>query len=196
MDCEVVHFMKSLLQKPFPAIITKIPVQQHSILLEAGFWKPKFSKKKQTELFDAIFGNKPHIHLTRDRLLNYAYANQVQKCTEILLWGYPRNQRGRVTNLLPDIQKLQILAASNEIWPNYFDAFAHIPNINISTITKLAYFYRRPFDGHNALILDSRLIKNINFWEQVAMPELQYQNAKKYYCRYLAKMHDARHFAR
>lgn len=184
--------MSSLLSPPFPSLIQLIPASQHSIEIDSSFWKKKFTDAGQALLWNAIFRKAPGIRLTRDRLLNYTYSNHNQKCVEILLWGYPNDTRGLVSNLLParSLQMVVKNAQSSDPWPKYWNNFDLIGRIGISTITKLAYFYKRSFRGHQALILDSRLIEATSRWAEVNIPRLTYITACQYYEEYLNKMHN------
>ena len=161
--------MPSLLQQPFPALIRAIPTALHSFELEAEPWQPKFNEAGCGMLWEAIFGGQDSIRISRDRLLNYIYPNQQQKCAEVLLWGYPRDMRGMVSRLLPVIEQVSELAASEEPWPNYYHSFRRqdLTGIGLSTITKLAYFFRKEFEGHSAVILDSRVNASISRWQEL-----------------------------
>jgi hypothetical protein len=183
--------MPSLLAPPFPPLISALPVQEHSFALDAGFWQPKFQAAGQGALWTTIFGELASVRISRNRLLQFDYPTQEQKCAEILLWGYPRNQRGRVSGLLQRLAELPPLATSDASWPRYFDAFAPVGGIGISTITKLAYFYDRTFGGYGALILDSRVMDNAARWDEVSQPVLSRPVARTRYPVYLRVMHEA-----
>lgn len=98
--------MPLLLIPPFPAFVRQIPVLQHSVEVDAAFWRLKFAAAQQRRLFTAIFGRNPTIRLSRARLLRHRYSTQQQKCAEILLWGYPGNLNQVVTNALPNLISL------------------------------------------------------------------------------------------
>jgi thermostable 8-oxoguanine DNA glycosylase len=82
------------------------------------------------------------------------------------------------------------LAQSDERWAQYFEAIDEISGINISTISKLAYFYGRVFEGRAALILDNRLIKNTSRWDETSDLKLSYNGAKRQYPQFLKRMHE------
>jgi hypothetical protein len=178
--------MPSLHSITFPVLIQNIPVFDHSIPVDALFWQPQFADQN---LWRTIFSNRPNIRLTRDRLLHHRYATQVQKCAEILLWGYPSNQRGIPARLLENLPALVTAATAMCNWPDYYDGFGD--GIGISTITKFAYFYSRQFDTLPALILDSRLIDNASRWTETLIPHLNYPSARNHYIAYLQTMANA-----
>jgi hypothetical protein len=157
--------------------------------VDAAFWQPRFEAADQAALWQAIFTGLPSIRISRNRLLTFDYPTPEQKCAEVFLWGYPTDMRGLITRLLPHLTNLAGHAASAANWPEYFDAFPI--GIGISTITKLAYFHRREFNGLSALILDLRLIQNTANWEEVALPGLSYATARIRYPDYLRVMHAA-----
>jgi hypothetical protein len=181
--------MASLFQPVFAPLIRALPVAHHSIALESAFWHPKFTAAGQQHLWATIFGNATAIRISRSRLLGFAYPTPDQKLAEVLLWGYPRDSRGLVSRLLTHLTALSACAVSAAPWQNYFGAFP--PGIGISTITKLAYFHGRVFNGLNALILDQRLIDNTVNWNQVTINGLSYSTAPQLYPHYLAAMHAA-----
>ena len=181
--------MPSLIDPIFPPLIRALPVASHAITVDAVFWQPKFAAAGQSKLWSTIFGTAASIRLSRSRLQNFAYPTGEQKCAEILLWGYPNDKRGLASRLLKHLPSLSKHASSTDPWPRYFDEFPK--GAGISTITKLAYFYHRKFDGYNALILDWRLIENTANWKEVALPKLKYNNAEDHYIEYLRVMHSA-----
>lgn len=184
-------YVPSLLDPIFPPLIKALPVADHSISVEAEFWQPKFEAAGQLQLWEAIFAGLPSIRISRSRLFNHAYPTPEQKCAEVFLWGYPRDMRGLVSHQLPHLKFLSERADSLKAWPDYFDAFVYPARIGISTITKLAYFHRRCFDGIGALILDLRLIQNTKNWSEVAVPGLSYVTASARYIDYLNVLHAA-----
>lgn len=182
--------MPSLLSPNFSPLIRALPVLDHSIQVDSAFWQPKFAAAAQLPLWNAIFGGLPTIRISRNRLLTFAYPSPEQKTAEIILWGYPSNMRGIVSNLLPHLTAISLHSSSGAAWPAYYQAFDAIPErIGISTITKLAYFYSRTFTGLGALILDNRLIGSTANWDETTMPGLTYQNAPTRYPIYLSVMH-------
>jgi hypothetical protein len=183
--------MPSLLNPLFLPLIRSLPVAEHSFEVDAAFWQPKFTAANQAALWGVIFAGMPSTRISRNRLLTFAYPTPEQKCAEILLWGYPSDQRGRVSQLLPNLAQVTAAANTPIAWPNYFAQFNPIPGIGISTVTKLAYFHGLTFQTHPALILDMQLITNVQRWNQVQMPRLNYNNAPHQYIAYLQTMRNA-----
>ena len=181
--------MPSLLTPPIPALVQHIPVLLHSVEVDAAFWRPKFVAAKHGALFTAIFDGNPIIRLSRDRLLHHKYSTPQQKCAEILLWGYPGNLNRVVTNALPNLARIATDAPVADPWPPYFTKLNAIRGLNISTITKFAYFFAHRFKEYQALILDLQLIKKTTRWHEVAISGLSYYTARHHYLRYLEVMH-------
>jgi hypothetical protein len=182
--------MPSLLSPAYSAVIQSLPVLQHSVQVDSAFWHPKFAAAGQLPLWSAIFAGLPTIRISRNRLLTFAYPSPEQKTAEILLWGYPSDMRGIVSNLLSHLPALSLHSASGAAWPDYYHAFAAIPErIGISTITKLAHFHGCTFGGLLALILDNRLIGSTANWVETSPLGLSYQNSRSRYLNYLNVMH-------
>lgn len=184
--------MPSLLQQPFPNLIRAIPTELHSFELEAAFWQPKFYATGRGTLWEAIFDGQDSIRISRGRLLDFPATNQQQKCAEVLLWGYPRDMMGIVSRLLPLIEQVSDLAAADEPWPNYYHSFRDLTGIGLSTITKLAYFSRKEFEGLSAAILDSRVNASISRWSELeAHLRVTANRSWRHYLRYLRALHGA-----
>ena len=183
--------MPSLLNPLYSPLIRVLPAAEHSFEVDAAFWQPKFDECGQGVLWQTIFSNQPAIRITRHRLLTFIYPTQEQKCAEMLLWGYPSNQRGRVSELLPRLTQLAAAGGEQLNWKDYFAEFIPIPCIGISTVTKFAHFNGLTFDGYPALILDKQIMAKIQRWTEVQMPGLRYDNAPQQYVAYLRTMHEA-----
>ena len=184
--------MPSVTSVPFSTLIGQLPVHAHSISVEANDWNANFVEANLGDLWAAIFGGLPIIRISRGRLLTYQYATPEQKCAEILLWGYPNNPRGIVTHCLPHLAAIALCAASGNPWPAYFQNLHAAARINISTISKLAYFHCRTFNLQPALILDNRLMNASRRWTGVNWPGgLSYATGPQHYPAYLAAMHAA-----
>ncbi len=181
--------MPSLFSPNFAPVIQALPAMQQSIFVDANAWRPKFQNAQQGALHLAIFGDWPSIRITRERLLHFDYADPIRKVAEILLWGYPKDQRGIVSRQLANLNLIADGAVAEVAWPAYFEAFPE--GLGISTITKLAYFHDRYFEGLRSLILDQRLIDNTAKWSEVAVPNLGYGTAQQLYLQYLQVMHAA-----
>lgn len=183
--------MPSLHSPLISALIHALPVNAHCEPISASQWAPKFAAAGQQAIYNAIFPNAQDIRISREQLLHPIHGNPVQRCAEILLWGYPTDQRGIVSRLLPEIQAISHRAQNQLDWEDYADSFDDIEGIGISTITKLAHFYQHNFGGHRALILDSRLIQNTARWDETVVPGLRYDTAIPMYPQYLNRMHQA-----
>jgi hypothetical protein len=151
----------------------------------------KFANAGKIDLWTAIFGGRPRIFITRNRLLNFAFPTAEQKCAEILLWGYPTDGHGVVSQLLPVIGPMAAAAAvPGGLWTNYFTGLRIAANgarIGISTASKLAYFNNHVFGGFRALILDTRILDVSPFWVEVAIG-ITYNTAIPRYLDYLQAM--------
>lgn len=163
--------MPHLSHAPYDGLIRSLPVLHHSEELDAAFWQPKFAAAGQATLFGAIFGGHATIRLSRDRLISFAYPTVEQKCAEILLWGYPRNQRGIPARGLTLLPQLSAAATSALNWPAYHSGFPR--GFGPSTTTKFAYFFNRVFAGFPALILDKRVLEALPHWHEVATPVIR-----------------------
>jgi hypothetical protein len=181
--------MPSLLQPQISNVIRTIPVADHSIEIEAKKWRPKFQSAGLATLFIQIFGNASSLRITRQQL--HSYPPGVQKCAKVLLWGYPTDQRGLASRLLPKLSKISSLAVNTPPtnWGSYYNSFKSFSGIGISTITKLAYFHGLSFSGQNALIHDNRVIENSKRWNEIALPRLSYSSANQNYSTYLQLIH-------
>jgi hypothetical protein len=185
--------MPSLLQQPFSKIIPLLPVGEHSENLVADKWRSRFTAAGQQAYFDAIFNQGIKVRISRVRLLNFQGGSCEQKCLEIMLWGYPRGTRGKQTQaFLKKVSKIAALAPSSASWPKYFQDLKTIGNLGISTISKLAYFFQRSFEGHKALILDQKVIDVCAScrWNELQQPNLTYNNAGAFYLKYLCCMEE------
>ena len=149
----------------FSSLICSLPVQQHSIAVDAGFWKQRFDKAGESALWGEIFAAQSSIRISRERLLSFSYASTKQKCAEILLWGYPTDMRGIVSRNISNLDNLSGCSSKKDSWPEYCKSFPK--GIGISTVSKLACFHGCKFNGHGALILDSRVRDYIRYLEKI-----------------------------
>jgi hypothetical protein len=151
--------------------------------LDPAFWQPKFKQAKQAKLWSSIFQGKSSIRIDRQRLLTHSFENPQQKVAEVLLWGYPRDQRGLVSNQLGKLSIIDRAASNSASWPQYLSAFP--PGIGISTVTKFAYFYGKTFGSCSALILDLSIVRNMQNWNETSPLGLSTSNRKQRYLSYL-----------
>jgi hypothetical protein len=183
--------MPNLLQTPWNTIVTLIPFADHYTNVNADFWQPLFQDAGLELQHQAIFAGANIAHLTRWRLLNFAYPNPQQKCLEVLLWGYPKGMRNNQhQTFIQNLNDIAAFANVNIPWPNYFQQLHNLGNLNISTISKLAYFFQLNFQGFRSLILDQKLINvthNGNY-HPLHIPAINYENAPDRYVDYLRQM--------
>lgn len=180
--------MPNPLQFPWAQLIPLIPVAEHSGLIDPNRWEPRFAQYGLLDHFHDIFDSNDPVRLSRGRLQNHAYLTHQQKCLEILMWGYPTGARGNlITSFLQNVNKIAEVASQNLQWPEYYNHLHNIGNLGITTITKLAYFYAHQFDGLPALILDQKVIRVLNKgrWAGLAIPGINYGNARENYLSYL-----------
>ena len=183
--------MPDPMKAPWNIIMRSIPVLEHEIEVTRAYWAPLLEAAGQKALVTAIFAGTPSIRLSRKRLLTCAYPSPIQKCTEILMWGYPTGMRGtHHMTYLRNLGTISVAAASSAIWPVYYNTLHTIGNIGSSTISKLAYFHGHTFCGHQSLILDQRIIDVMarGNWRPLTMPGLSYNNVPSRYLEYLALM--------
>ena len=129
--------------------------------------------------------------IKRGFLKHYAFATTEQKIISILMWGYPSGGRGKnIQNALGHLHQIASLVNQNTAWPQYYGALKAIPSVGISTITKLAYFFNRSFEGYPALILDLQIsdILISGAWNGLSGPaNTNEKSMEKHYLRYLAE---------
>ena len=179
--------MPNLLQPPWLQIIPLIPTAEHSVSVKAATWEGPMDDHGLLNHHGAVFGGNSTVRLSRSRLRKHAYPNQVQKCLEILMWGWPASSQGNLR--LAFLQNVNAIASEAPLaspWPAYYQR-VHIPGIGVSTITKLAYFYGHRFANKPSLILDSRVIAVLanGRWQGAQMPGIRYDNAVNRYLDYL-----------
>jgi hypothetical protein len=177
----------NLTQQPISELIRLLPVRQHSTRVSRAVWEPRFAAAALTPEFETIFGGELEVSLSRQQIRRQADLRR--KCLEVLLWGYPSGMRGnRHECYLANVDAISEHAARNDPWPEYFSNLHAVRDLGISTITKLAYFFGKTFDGHPAVILDSQIITVFSraTWEEFAgLHHLTYNNASNNYVRYL-----------
>lgn len=173
---------------PWSTIIPLIPVRDHFENIKSDIWRPHFATHGLAKYHAAIFGTSPSVAISRSRLLTHPYADPVQKCLEVFLWGYPLGGRGHMKDsFLKNISQISGLASLSIPWTDYFKNLNQVGLLGISTISKLAYFHGCTFGGQTALILDSRIVEVLagRRWGAMSMPGLKYTTAAKRYLDYL-----------
>lgn len=180
--------MNSLLDQSILKLVRAMPVERHAFSATAAYWRAKFHGKRKDTLFQTVFGAAPELRLSRRHLLEQVDTSAEQRCVEILLWGYPRNQHGLITKILPSLESFAALASSDSDWPRYYKDLHATNGLAISTITKLAYFHRLKFDGMPALILDEQIMKRLPLWAETSSLIITRASAPNRYVRYLRLM--------
>lgn len=117
------------------------------------------------------------------------------RCLAILLWGFPSGGRGNIhKGWLQNLSQITTAAsAQGMIWPDYYAHLHGIGGLGISTITKLATFWNQRFAGHEAVVLDRRILRLLasGRWVELGhLRHLTYPLAHHHYVDYLATMAD------
>ena len=181
--------MPNPLHSPWSKLIPLIPVSDHKERVDSAFWAPHFACYGLTGYHVAVFGGNKSVDISRTRLMSHTYSDLVQKCLEIFLWGYPKGGRANMSAMfLKNIGEIAKYAPATLPWNDYYNNLHSVGNLGISTISKLAYFYKHQFGGCQSLILDSRLINVLaeGRWSGLHMPKLTYNKAAVQYPSYLS----------
>jgi len=184
--------MSDIQAAPYSNIISKLPVNSHTIDINRKSW---------LRLIQHLSLNSPLRNISvpasicRNRLLHFQYGNNEHKSLEILMWGYSSGGRGtNITQVLNNLPRVSAAAANHcPSWPLYFNQFKIVPGVGISTITKFAYFFGHSFDGLPALILDQRVadILNLKHWANAPTPVGQRGGWCNQYLKYLNEMNNS-----
>jgi hypothetical protein len=175
-----------LTRPPISTLVRTLPVDHHTIRVSRKVWKDRFRNARLAVELEAIFGDSEEIGLSRQSIRQQADARR--KCLEVLLWGYPSGMRGNETAYLANLDEISRGASSDAPWPEYFEALDAVRGLGMSTVTKLAYFFGKTFDGHPAVILDNRITKLLSRGIWAELGELRHvtnNNAPRNYLRYL-----------
>jgi hypothetical protein len=185
--------MPYLNHPPIRDLIRALPVAEHSVEVDADFWHPVCKDAGRLTEHDALFAGQRSIRISRRWLHGAPTVPAIAKSLAILLWGYPSGARGDLhRGWLENLP--QITAAASETglaWPDYFGRLTALGGLGISTITKLACFWQQRFLGHEALVLDQRILRVIaaRRWAELGtLQHLTYLNAHRHYAEYLATM--------
>ena len=185
--------MMRLTQPPISELVGSLPVAHHTIRVSRTVWENRFRSAGLEAELGAIFGDAEEIGLSRQSIRQQADARR--KCLEVLLWGYPSGMRGnRHDSYLANLDEISRGASSEVPWPGYFEALDAVRGLGMSTITKLAYFFGKTFDGHPAVILDNRITKVLSrgIWAELGgLQGITNYNARRAYLRYLETMASA-----
>jgi hypothetical protein len=180
----------------FKNLIANMPVAYQAFASKRATWAFHIDKKnKAGNALRTIFGRSVEVTLSRSDLRNLASKPDLAEFVmATIIWGYPRGMRGNhVENLIGHIDTLtQLLGAAKAqpitSWEDHYANVGPINGIGLSTYTKFLSFLSIKVNGHSALILDDRIIRVANqdvFVDLRPLLNLSYQNAARYYPRYL-----------
>lgn len=184
--------MKSLTDSRFVDLIKILPVREHTVVVP-----PK-------KLF-LLRGCKQEKGLPISRKEIFAEKETIEKLKKTLLWGYPRGIQKWLPALFGDNKSLNILGGKLSSWdrtqnPATEDISSEtlfgltkgdnkITNLGPVTLSKMAYFFRVIVEGSEALILDNRIIKAAEKWEDLCKIGLSGGSFEpQQYSEYLKKM--------
>src|SRR5258708_15659561 len=152
-------------------------------------------------VFDAYNLDSESVFLSRGDLSDSALKPHLAEFVmATIIWGYPRGMRGHnfknVTNHLDALCQLLSHARSCPIsdWNSHYENVRPIHGIGLSTYTKFLHFLSAQIEGHEALILDERIIEvtQLNLFEELAaIRRLTSAKAPRLYPKYLECMDDA-----
>jgi hypothetical protein len=177
-------------QLEISTLIRSLPIPNHSVRVKRSTWVKKFAKAGLHAEFKMLFGNAKEISIKRKQI--HEQANTHRKCIEVLLWGYPKGMRGKEVTYLANLKQISASAESNAPWEKYHAELNSNKGLGMSTITKLAYFFEKTFDGIPAVILDRRIIQILEraTWDELnELRHVTYSNAHKNYPSYLRVLH-------
>jgi hypothetical protein len=190
----------------FADLISKMPVSNQAFTSKRSTWSAHISSKDAAgvalqAVFDAYKIDSENIFLSRADLRDSALKpNLAEFVMATIIWGYPRGMRGHnFKNVISHIDSLCELlsdARSRAIsdWTSHHKSLRQIHGIGLSTYTKLLHFLSAKIEGHEALILDQRIIdvaQQSLFEELASIHRLTSVNAARFYPKYLESMDDA-----
>lgn len=190
----------------------------NELLILSSFLDPKYDQgpvlvkrctmvaipSENTErLCNLFFNGQDYIYLSRKDLFRLFHRNTELFLLAILFWGFPKNQRGRCTAAFQNWNNLVGFARYLKNHPNltlneYYTLIPtmdQIPNLGISTFSKLFYFFGVSIDGHLSVILDSFVETGISFLQGNGFTYLKDSVLHRrylryrYYPQYLAAIH-------
>lgn len=115
----------------------------------------------------------------------------------IILWGYPRNMRGRsFTTILMALAQIENIIKSEKKLT--VAAFASLcqqlkgTGVGLSTLTKFLYFFGFSVEGFPCLILDQRIVQVLQkglYQELSGLQKISLFNKQAEYLHYLQQIH-------
>lgn len=180
----------------FKVLISNLPVRQQSFTTKKTTWKKAEGKIVWLKsINEKLFDNKETLNLSRQDIFNTNTSRET--ILKTIYWGYTAGMRGE--NFIKILDKIELLEDALNGLINKKDATYHdfytfkkamkdIPGINLSTYSKLLYFFNIKFDGNPCLVLDQRLIDvfNSKFYDEFnSLGKITYANKEKIYLPYL-----------
>jgi hypothetical protein len=185
----------------FRKLIAIMPVEYQASTSKRSTWEKHMSGDKPSDALQSVlnaFGTRDSVTLSRSDLRCLAHKKDLaQFVMATVVWGYTSGGRGHnVKNLMNHLDKLtQLLseAHTQPKWnPHYNKMVESTKGIGLSTYTKFLNFLDVKIDGHQALILDERLIRVASQGtrnELAPLRVLSKSNAVERYPSYLMEMH-------
>lgn len=189
----------------FADLISHMPVSKQAFTSKRSTWSAHLQRRDVAgtalkSILDAYCKDSEDIFLSRGDLRDLAVRTDLAEFViATIIWGYPRGMRGNnLSNLISRLKTLCGLLAharSNPIsdWSSHYERVRPIQGVGLSTYTKLLYFLSANVEGHEALILDQRIVEVAQqnlFEELTSIRGLTSANAAKRYPEYLKCMND------
>lgn len=184
--------------RDFRDLVANMPVSPQAFTSKWSTWASHMSGDGTAAASRTIFGESSEVITLSRSDLRHLAANedQAQFVMATIIWGYPRGMRGNnVANLIGRFDALISLLADVrgkqvEDWKSHYAQLASISGVGLSTYTKFLTFLSVSIHGHNALILDDRIIRiaQSGIFQELA-PLHGLKNAVHSYPRYLECMH-------
>lgn len=185
--------MAYLAHPPIQHLIQSLPLADHSVEVKASRWRGIFSDAGQHHVHDTIFAGRAEVRISRGWFRSECIPDDTVRTAAIILWGYPNGARGELHRRwiasLPTLAEAARTDTTN--WNEFYQNLRGVANLGISTISKLAYGFGREFNGHQALILDQRILAVLasGRWVELnGLRDLTYVNAHLLYALYLERM--------
>lgn len=152
-------------------LIAALPTGDHAFTIDATIWHRLAAKAGNsaavTPYLKSIFGTDAHATISRNDLINRPKAtipDFERFLIATLMWGYPLGGRGNnICNVLKNLSSIATFFHSTcairtiPNWISYLQHLPPLPNLGLSTHTKLLYFMGISVQGYPALILDARI---------------------------------------
>jgi len=190
----------------------------NELLILSSFLDPKYDQgpvlvKKSTmvaipsenteRLCNLFFQDQDYRYISRKDLFRYYHRNTELFLLAILFWGFPKNRRDRCTaaflNWRELVRFVRYLKKKRNLtlddFTNLIPTLDRMPDLGISTFSKIFYFCKVSIDTNPCVILDSYVVKGISNlrgdeFEDI-MSSVLHQRflSYHYYPQYLAAIH-------